>query len=170
MPKVKRSTSSVANASEQTTSFFENLHGLLGRDLTLLQLRIEERARGAQQPQLERDQLAVVGHVRQHEPLRVQTPAFDVGAVEGEHGARQRHAALHHGVELQLVAGPGFMRDQRPGRGRECEVVVLERLAALAGGAHGKHELAALAVIVDHARRAACAERAAARFRPRWRW
>ena len=118
----------MAKASETDHVVFQNLHGLLGRDLAGLQFGIEEGAGGAQQTQLQRDQLAVFGHVGQHEPFRVQTPALDVGAVEGEHGAGQRDAALHHGVELQLMPGAGFMRGQGPGRGGEREIVILEAL------------------------------------------
>ena len=119
-----------------------------------LQLRIEERARRAQQAQLQREQLPVDRLVRLHDVLGVQAPAFRVGGVEGVQRPRQAHALLDHGIELQLVPGTRLVRGQRPGDGVEGEVVVLVALAA-AGRRYvqRQHELAALAGVVQERRR-----------------
>ena len=101
--------------------------GVCRRYLTGLQLWIEKRTSGSLQPHLQRDQLAFERHIRLDEVLRIQSPTFGVGAVEGVADPRQRHAMLQHGVELQLMSRPRFVRGQRPGRGIGREVVVLFR-------------------------------------------
>src|SRR5205085_2370157 len=53
----------------------------LGRPLAHLQLGIDESAHRALEPQLQGDELAVVGHVRERDRLRVQTPTLGIAAV-----------------------------------------------------------------------------------------
>jgi len=76
--------------------------------------RIEKGARGALHAQLQPEELPLQREEWQHDRLGVESPALGVRAVGGEHRASERHAALHHGGELQLVPGAGFMRGQRP--------------------------------------------------------
>src|SRR3546814_7941909 len=73
--------------------------------------------------------------------LGVQRPALDVDRVEREQRARQRNAALDHRRELQLVAGPALVRGQRPRRGLEVEVVVLQRRTVRVRHRNRQHEL-----------------------------
>ncbi len=88
-----------------------------------LQLGIEEGAGRAMEPHQQRAELRRGRHVRQNDVLGVERPAFAVDGVEGEHRARQREPALEHPVELHLVAGPRFVRGQRPGDRVVREVV-----------------------------------------------
>ncbi len=127
---------------------------MLGRHRAALQLRIKKGARGAQQPQLQRQQLSVGRLVRLHDVLGVQCPAFGVGGVERVLGARQAHALLDHGIELQLVTGARLVRGERPGDRVESEVIVAVRRAAIRGrDIERQHELAALAGVVHQRRR-----------------
>jgi len=85
--------------------------------------RVEKSPRRAQQAELQREELPVGWKVRKHEALGVESPALGIGAVEGERGASDRHAALDHRRELQLVARACFMRRHGPGSGLRGEVV-----------------------------------------------
>src|SRR2546421_6915480 len=82
----------------------------LGRPLAHLQLGIDESAHRALEPQLQGDQLAVVGHVRERDRLRVQTPTLGIDAVEGEDGASLGNPPLDHAGELQLVPRSRLVR------------------------------------------------------------
>jgi len=95
----------------------------VGRHRAQIDHRVEKSPRRAQQAELQREELPVSRKVRNHEALGVESPALGVGAVEGERGAGDRHAAFDHCRELQLVAGACFMRRHGPGSGLRGEVV-----------------------------------------------
>ena len=116
--------------------------------------RVEERTRGAQQAVLQRSDLAIQGQVGLHQRLGIQRPALDVRAVERQHRACDRHAALEHGRELQLVARAGLVRRQRPGDRVVREVVHL-RARGRVRVLERQHELRRLALVADQPRRAA---------------
>src|SRR5437879_2729037 len=108
-----------------------------------MQLRIEERAGGAHQPMLQRNQLAVERHEWPHDEFRVESPALDVGTVESKNGARLGYALLYHGGELHLVTWAGFVARQRPGRGGEGEIVIALGRAGRPGDIQRQHEFSA---------------------------
>ena len=62
---------------------------------------------------------------------------------------------LEHGIELQFVAGTGFVGGERPGRGVESEVIVFfgRALAGRRGAVQGKDELAFFSSVVQKGRR-----------------
>jgi len=90
--------------------------------------------------------------MRRHDGLGVQRPALGVGAVEGERGAGDRHAALDHRCELQLVAGACFMRRHRPGCGLRREVIRRIRRFRIRI-AQRQHEFSEFALVAEEARR-----------------
>ena len=101
---------------------------------------------------LQRDQLAVERLVGFGLGLGVERPALDVDAVEREEAARERHAALDHRGELQVVAGTAFVRGERPRAGLVREVVERRRLAAGAGVARGQDKHALFTLRADERR------------------
>ena len=83
----------------------ENRQGLLAGDLTGLKLEVEECPGGPHEPKLKADQMAVGWLVRFHEPFGVESPALDVGAIEGKGSAGVGDALFDDGRKLKLVAG-----------------------------------------------------------------
>ena len=133
----------------------ENAVCIGGLEFAGLQFGIDESSRGTKQAKLQRDQLAVERHVRLDQVFGIESPAFGVGAVEGVADAGDGDAVLEHGIELQFVAGTGFVSGERPGRGVESEVVVFFgcALAGRGGDVQGKNELAFLSGVVQKGRR-----------------
>ena len=109
-----------------------------------LELRIQERARFAEQEELKRDELPVLGHERARQILGVERPALDVDRVEREERPRERDAALRHRRELQIVAGAPLVRRERPRRGGEGEIIGFQARRAGQGERQDEEELALL--------------------------